>query len=188
MFDIEGSRGEFLRLLVEMGEEPAFVGRARAPELALRSLLIRCQTYRDELLLWPRRHFHVLRKLVAGKWWRLDSFVSDSDPRERFVKLSEQLPPLETDFSPSFFLTHRSALKAFVESAKRFNSTWTDFLASDVLDEVNERRTEFNRYYKIERECAMGNAALGLKFAPLPVLDPQYLETRFPLLDVPTIG
>ena len=38
MFDYEGSRSEFLKLLAECGEEPAFLARARA----LRSPSMQC--------------------------------------------------------------------------------------------------------------------------------------------------
>src|SRR5687768_13668235 len=38
MFDYEGSRSEFLKLLAQFGEEPAFIARAKAPQLALESL------------------------------------------------------------------------------------------------------------------------------------------------------
>ncbi len=129
MFDYEGSRSEFLKILAEMGEEPAFVNRARASQIALELLLQHCSVHREELLEWPRRHFATLRRLIASKWGRLDHFLTDANVEAVFATLELQLPAIPTA-APSLLTTDRSALKQFIESAERFNSAWLRFLGA----------------------------------------------------------
>ena len=95
MFDYEGSRIEFLKILAEMGEEPAFIGRARAAEVALDALLGRCHRQRAELLEWPRRHFTVLLHRTAGDWSRIALHVAADDCHSLFNALSAKLTPVE---------------------------------------------------------------------------------------------
>ena len=85
MIEYEGSRGEFLKLLAEMGEEPAFITRARATDKILERTLKRCQRERDELLVWPRRHFDTMRKRVADNWSRLARMIDQQDPDSVWV-------------------------------------------------------------------------------------------------------
>lgn len=51
MFEFEGSRAEFLKLLAEFGETPAFVTCARAVNAAFDCFVRQCQTHRDEALV-----------------------------------------------------------------------------------------------------------------------------------------
>ncbi|MCA8989016.1 MAG: hypothetical protein KDA78_15330 [Planctomycetaceae bacterium] len=182
----EGSRAEFLKILAEMGEEPAFIERARRTESSLELLMQRCQSEREEALIWPRRHFHVLRVRCAGNWSRFNKHVADIQPELLLESLSVQLPVEEHKLS-TWFISDRGALKCFLESGQRFNSKWTRFLNSDVLNEANQRRQEYNHYYPIEKGCAFDNEHVNSGFEPLPLLTRTWLETRFPLLQLPTL-
>lgn len=184
MFEYEGSRNEFLKILAEMGEEPAFIGRARSAQVALDSLLARCDTERTELLLWPRRYFTILRQRTAGDWSRLASHVATSECLSTFNSLSAQLPLVE-QVESRLFLRDRTALRQFLESATRFNNAWSRFLDATALNDVNRRRDEYNRYYPLEKACAFANEGLDASFVPLPMLDRSFLESRFPLLNLP---
>ena len=66
MFDYEGSRSEFLKLLSECGEEPAFLARARAPQMALDELLNACNSKREEMLKWPKFYLAILAERVGN--------------------------------------------------------------------------------------------------------------------------
>ena len=186
MFDYEGSRIEFLKILAEMGEEPAFIGRARAAEVALDALLGRCHSQRAELLEWPRRLFTVLLHRTAGDWSRIALHVAADDCHSLFNALSAKLTPVEW-VTPTLFMTDRAVLRQFLESAKRFNVAWRNFLDTAGLADVNMRRDEYNRFYPLEKACAFGNDGQDEGFAPLPMLDRDYLESRFPLLPVPEL-
>ncbi len=187
MFDYEGSRGEFLKILAEMGEEPAFIARARAPEVALDSLLKRCESRRAELLLWPRRHFSTLRQRVGDDWTRLTSLVIDQDSLAIFAVLTAELPKLDEGRS-SWLARDRKLLSLFLDSAFRFNTAWIQFLDDSGLDEVNRLRDDYNRYYMMEKACAFGSAMTAGEFTPLESLSRDFLFSRFPLLALPTLA
>lgn len=184
MFDYEGSRSEFLKILVEMGEEPAFLMRARRVEEALSSLVKRCESERRDALIWPRRHFHVLRKRCSGNWSRFAPLVSDPDSSTIFVDLSAQLPE-DDKYLEAWFTSDRSALRTFHESATKFNKMWSRFLSSGVLTEVNDRRREYNSYYPMEKATAFGTESFSADFKALPEIPQSWLESRFPLLTLP---
>jgi len=56
MFDCEGSRGEFLKILAEFGEEPAFIARGLAPQIALDEFVRSCRSQLAKMFEWPKRH------------------------------------------------------------------------------------------------------------------------------------
>ena len=184
MFDFEGSRGEFLKLLAEMGENPAFIQRARAQENALNALLERCTASRAQLLEWPRRHYTILRKRIGDDWDRVSSITSHANAGPILAALSTALPVID-HARPSILSTDRSLLRNFLDSAQRFNRAWNHFLDHAGLDEINRLRDDYNRFYPMEKSCAFGTESVNAKFEPLPPLSRSYLETRFPLLNIP---
>jgi len=186
MFNFEGSRQEFLAILAELGEEPAFVTRAKATEQGLESLLDSCGRQYAELLEWPRRHFTGLRNHVRGDWNQLYELVADDEVAPIFENLCSALPELAPWDSP-LFATSRSLLKAFLESAERFNRRWAQFLNNADLETVNRVRDEYNRYYPIERAAALGTERVNVGFCELPMLKRSFLAERFPLLRLPTL-
>src|SRR5688500_7018169 len=101
MFDYEGSRGEFLKLLVEMGEEPAFLARARALQIALDAFLHSCQAKHEELLKWPKLQLSILAHQIHGDWSRLNAFFVDptaSTKLERLFAVMQSKLPVESDW------------------------------------------------------------------------------------------
>ncbi|KAA5545353.1 hypothetical protein FYK55_06785 [Roseiconus nitratireducens] len=187
MLDFEGSRNEFLNLLAEMGEEPAFVARARAPELALDGLLQSCLAKRDELLRWPQFHFSILASRVQRDWSRLSRWMKGSDAVRRLENLDAELS-LPQSPRPSWIVRDRSALQRFVESGTRFNIHWQDFLECLDLEAVNRPRHDFNRYYVIEKACAFGSERFCQDFIPLDMIDHPFLIRRFPPLQLPELA
>ncbi|TWU56470.1 hypothetical protein Poly51_23810 [Rubripirellula tenax] len=187
MFDHEGSRVEFLKILAEMGEEPAFIARARAPEVALTALLKSCEIRRAEMLLWPRRHFTALRRRVSDDWDRLAPLLIDSDSQLVFNKLATELPDLDVP-GGSLLPSDKKLLRAFLESAGRFNTAWLRFLDVAGLDKVNRLRDDYNQYYPMEKSCAFGSDTAANDFTPLPTLAPNFLTDRFPPLAIPSLA
>lgn len=187
MFDYEGTRGEFLKILAEMGEEPAFISRGNAPQIALDDLLNVCTAHRQEQLKWPRRHFTTLRRRVSGDWSRLKSYLADQKGVDLLLALEGQLASDERDYSWFFLTTDKRALRQFYESAERFNKHWSAFITGAGLDHVNELRENYNRFYPMEKACAFGNDSVNKGFQPLPPLDASMLFERFPLLTLPEL-
>ena len=190
MFDYEGSRGEFLKILAEMGEEPAFVKRGIAPQAALDALLKRCAIHRDKQLEWPRRHFASLHRKIAGDWSRLKQFLAQQSETELFAMLEHQLNVDAVDGytnTLSFFTSERRALKEFIVSGVRFNNLWSEFVSGDGLAYVNEMRENYNRFYPMEKACAFGNDRVNDGFQPLAQLEASFLLERFPLLLLPKL-
>jgi hypothetical protein len=186
MLDYEGSRQEFLAILAELGEEPAFVSRARAPEQALDQLLKTCDTHREQLLQWPRRHFTVLRDRIRSDWNRVLRFVQENNASSIFDQLGLQLPVL-APYDQPLFATDRYLLQTFLESAGRFNRQWGRFLEQADLESINTLRDEYNRYYPVERAAALGTERVNVGFCPLPMLERRFLYEQFPLLQLPTL-
>ena len=92
MFDYEGSRSEFLKLLAEFGEEPAFLARARAPQIALDALLHACEAKRDEMLKWPKLHLSRLAHQVRKDWSRLGSLFAVPESVAMLEALHASMP------------------------------------------------------------------------------------------------
>ena len=187
MFDYEGSRSEFLKILAEMGEEPAFINRARAPQIALDGLLKSCSVHRDERLEWTRRHFAALCLRTAGEWSRLQRYLATKDDVNLFAALECQLAPIG-NAAPSVLASDQALLRQFIESAARFNQGWLNFVEGSVLDHVNELRENYNRYYPMEKACAFGRDTANEDFKSLPLLGPTFLLKRFPLLLLPELA
>jgi len=187
MFDYEGSRSEFLKILAEMGEEPAFINRGIAPKIALDALLKSCSVHHEDLLEWPRRHFATLRGRTGGDWLRLQPYLAQKDDVNLFAALECQLA-LHGNASPSLFTTERGVLRQFIESAARFNDNWLSFVEGSGLDHVNQLRENYNRYYPMEKACAFGTDKVNEDFKPLPLLDSAFLLKRFSLLFLPKLA
>lgn len=187
MFDYEGSRGEFLKILAEMGEEPAFIARARAPVLALDALLKQCELHRADLLIWPRRHFTALRQRIGDDWNRLASLVVNGDASAMFTELAAQLPRLD-DYRGTLFARDKRLLRQFLGSASRFNTSWNQYIENADLGEVNQLRSDYNQYYLMEKSCAFGSEMSAGTFSKLKPLNLGFLLTRFPILSVPSLA
>jgi hypothetical protein len=82
----------------------------------------------------------------------------------------------------------RRALRELVASLERFNRRWREFLPTVDLGRVNELREGYNRYYLLEKECALRSPALARQgFRPLPPLTLADLEALLPPLPVPQL-
>jgi hypothetical protein len=188
--DYEGSRGEFLKMLMEQGEEPSFLRRAREVQDAWDGLLKRCQSRHDETLRLPRMHLGNLSRQVNGDWSRLAAYLADENQVSLFAKLHEAWKPRLPAVikSPSPWSSTRSSLLGFADSVDRFNRVWNKFLVNVDLSEVNRLRSNFNQYYPIEKAAAFDSEAIErLGFEPLDLATVEHLHASFPPLEVPTL-
>jgi hypothetical protein len=172
--------------LMGLYDVPAYVRRARQVEGAFETLVARCRQQREEWLAMVRLRVGLLRAL-AGDWQALRPLLDD-DQLDLLRDLHDHLSPtlrvpVEPTASPRAL---RRALEDLRESVGRFNRRWEEFLAGIDLAEVNQLREDYNRYYVLEKECALrsataarhgfqrlrplGNDEIAALFPPLPLL------------------
>lgn len=74
------------------------------------------------------------------------------------------------------------------ESLEHFNQHWRAFLTGVDVTAVNDLRDKYNRYYVLEKECAVRSARVArqgfVRMEPLTIED---LAAQFPLLPVPRL-
>ena len=187
MFDYEGSRSEFLRLLAEFGEEPSFIARARAPQIALETLLQACEARREEMLKWPKHHLSALANRIGGQWSRLGCLLAVPES-VRLLETMHTTMPASKPVRTSRLGRERAALGRFLESAERFNRNWKTYLDGLDLECVNKPRRDYNEFYVVEKSCAFGNENVVDSFQPLEMIEREDLLQRFPLLDLPSLA
>ncbi len=191
-FIILGSRDERWVSQRVLGnyDAPAFVRRAHRVRDALDSLLARCRQERDRRLTMPRLRLGLL-KAAAGNWFRLRPFLANDHQITVLQELESELSPRwRSQVEPT--LSDRKlerALQTLRESLEYFNARWPDFLATVNLTMVNESREGYNRYYLLEKECALGSARLARRgFQKLPPFTLEELNSHFPILPIPEIN
>jgi len=170
-------------------DAPAYARRARRVEEALEQLLGRCRQQREEWLMMVRLHLGTLHGL-AGGWDGLRPYLAGDEQTKVLQHLHETLQPrLQVAITPTSSARRlAAALRDLVFSLERFNRRWQDFLESVDLTPVNELRDGYNRYYLLEKECAMRSARLARQgYAPLLPLTLQSLLDLLPPLPVPRI-
>ncbi len=130
----------------------------------------------------------------------------------RFVRLSESGPPvtaeicapadllylqeLHREWQPRLRTVVRSArtaaeiihaLSDLVRSFERFNRRWLEFVNEIDLAHVNELRDGYNRFYVLEKECALFSSRIAREgFVPMRPAELNDVLDAFPLLKVPS--
>jgi hypothetical protein len=169
-------------------DAPAYVRRARNVQQSYEALLARCRKQRDEWLGMVRTRLGLLHAL-AGDWLALRSWLAD-DQLDILRELHERLQPrlrarIEPTTAPRAL---RRALDALLESIERFNRRWREFLPTVDLSPVNTLRDSYNRYYLLEKECAVRSyrlAAVGFhKLEPLTI---EHMHDELPPLPLPRL-
>lgn len=125
---------------------------------------------------------------LAGSWERTRPVVAGDDDVELLARLHAEIgtplraPPAAT----TAVHRHRQALKGLIGSLETFNRRWVRHVPTVDLSAANRAREEYNRYYLLEKECAVGaarSARDGFRLLePLTVSD---LTAAIPPLGVP---
>jgi hypothetical protein len=166
---------------------PAYVRRARRVEDALEDLLCHCRCKRAEWLAMVRIRLGTLHGL-AENWIRLRPYLADDHQCEILIELQRELAPelrihVEATTSPRLL---RRGLYELRESLERFNRRWREFLAQVDPSAVNEARDCYNRYYVLEKECAVRSpVAARHGFRRLEPITRAQIAEWFPELPVP---
>jgi hypothetical protein len=168
---------------------PAYIRRANRVEAAFKELLDRCERQRAEWLALTRIRLGTLR-MLAGDWSALRPLLRDGAQIEVLRQLDQALDPkprlLEGATRSRGKL--RRALRELIVDLEQFNRRMRAFLAGVDLAPVNKLRADYNRYYVLEKECAVRSARLARQgFVPLASLTVADLEAALPVLPVPQL-
>src|SRR5262245_13121113 len=176
--------------LLALFDGPAFVRRARRVEQAKEDLLAQYATLREGWLDMVKMHLAMLRDL-AGDWAAVRPLLADDEQVAHLRGLNDALQPrlrdpLRPTTSPRAL---RRALRDLIASLEHFNRRWAEQLAKIDLSGVNALREGYNRYYVVEKSCALRSDVLARHgFAPLPPMGRADLEAALPLLPVPRLA
>jgi hypothetical protein len=166
---------------------PAYVRRARRVQEAFDDLLARCRRQRDEWLAMVRIRLGTLHAL-AQDWSALQPWLADEQQVPLLQELNASLKPqLRAPVDPTTSAWRlRRALHELRESLQRFNRRWQEYLAELDLSAVNAEREGFNRYFVLEKECAMRSAVLARQgFCRLAPVTTEQIAALLPILPVP---
>jgi hypothetical protein len=171
-------------------DAPAFIRRARGVREALDHLLARCRAQRDEWLGMTRVHLGRLHAL-AGEWSVLRPLLADNEQLAVLEALRTSLapklraPPSPTDSTSVL----RGTLCELVHSLERFNARWQPYLAKVDRRVIDELRERYNKYYVLEKACALRSDVLARRgFEPMSPLTVAELADHLPLLPVPKLA
>ena len=128
-----------------------------------------------------RSHERARLRPAARPWLADDESVRTLTELAAAVGLPERAPA-----APTSARKIRRALRDLREAVERFNGRWAEFLRWLDLSAVNQSRDGYNRYYLLEKECALGALAVARDgFRPLPPLTTEALLELLPPLPVP---
>jgi hypothetical protein len=168
---------------------PAYVRRARRVQAAYDDLLDRCRRQREEWLAMVRVRLGTLQAL-AGAWEALAPHLADGGQVGLLRELAAALEPrLRAPVEPTYSARAlRAALRELGESAERFNRRWAEFVRGLDLGDLNAQRAAYNRYYVLEKECAVRSPHIARQgYVPLGPLSADDLLALLPPLPVPRL-
>jgi hypothetical protein len=172
---------------VPLMDAPAFVRRARDVEAAWNALLESCARERANLLEMPRMRLARLVALARSEA-ALSALVRTAEEAHDLVKLHRDWQPR---LRSKVHTTHSAAelARALADlrlSFERFNRRWTKTLHELDLGPINALREGYNRFYLLEKECALRSTRIAREgFQPLVPVTVQRLLEEFPLLKIP---
>lgn len=171
-----------LNELMGLFDAPAFARRGQDVEYVLRTLHARCRTKRDELL----EMVHVRLRQWAG------ASTGPDDGADVLHGSIESLWPMSGAAAPQWAgapastRRRRAIVGDLVASVERFNARWRRFLEELDFTTVNAMIADYNEFYLLEKECALGSARLArVGFRPLEPVSVESLLVDHPALPVP---
>jgi hypothetical protein len=166
---------------------PAFARRGREVQLAFDALVEACRQKREEWLAFVRIPLGTLFAL-AGSASRLEAILDNPQQLETLEALRHDLQP-RLRLAPAPTADGRMVRRVLAElrgAIERFNSRWQVFIGGLDLQNANELRARYNRFYLLEKECALGSSRLARQgFLRLDPLGPEDFLKIMPLLQVP---
>lgn len=177
----------FFQVAIAAHDAPAFMRRAREMEFAWDYLLEKLQQKRETYLEFPKLRLATLIALVGSDRQISPGICRADDFSYLMERFREWSPKLRIPVAPA--ATDRPikrALEELKESFERFNRRWTKLIAETDLSRINLLRENYNKYYVLEKECAIWSPAIaGNGFVPMKPATHEQLFAQFPLLRVP---
>lgn len=168
-------------------DAPAFIRRARDVEYAWAVLVDTCRQKRDKLLELPRMRLAMLFKRLPSPM-ELPSRLCHPDEAAYLRNLYHEWQPklrVDVELVRSDRQIER-LLTELRESFTRSNQRFEQYLNAINLDEVNRLRENYNKYYVLEKECAVLSSEVAQSaFVPMSPATTDQLIELFPLLKVP---
>src|SRR5262249_22228531 len=115
-------------------------------------------------------------------------WLSDNEQIRVLEELSIAVEPrLRQSIEPTTSVSKlQQALASLRESIDYFNRRWERFLPTIDLQPINDLRDGYNRYYLLEKECALRSPRLARQgYCPLPPLTTLDLARLLPPLKSP---
>lgn len=169
-------------------DSPAFARRARDVDAAWLQLLEACRTERGKLLELARLRLARLAALAEPWPGALPEICSAAELSylEELLRLWQ--PRLRVPHPPARKTSQLvRAIAELGQSFERFNARWSEFVGKLDLTEINRQREAYNRYYVLEKECALRSPrTAGRGFTPLLPILAADLFREFPLLVIPS--
>lgn len=169
------------RKLLGLMDTPAYLRRALRVRDAVQLVHARCQRQRDEWTAGVRLRLALWRRAIEGD----ANWISCLAPAEQAAlrRLETELGPIEPPRPGVKAAAPAQAWADLVASVARFNERWHKYLAHVDLVAANRQIHGYNECYLLEKECAFRSARLArLGFQPMPLLSPESLAERYPLL------
>ena len=171
-----------LNELMGLFDAPAFARRGQDVEYALQSLHTRCVRKREELLEMVRVR---LRQWAGAAVGPADWSDVLRAPIEDLWPLSGAEEPRWAEASASL-RRRRAVVRDLIASVERFNARWRRFVEELDPTAINAMIADYNEFYPLEKECALGSARLArIGFRPLAPVSAASLLAEHPALPVP---
>ena len=169
---------------------PAYVRRARAVEAEFENLIAHCRRQRRGMAA-DGSHARRLAASFGRRIYRAASVAGRRGSIGDAGKAPGHAGSAVTHPGPINFFTAKAVavVRELHESIERFNQKWTSYLADLDLTSVNRLREGYNRFYLLEKECAIRSPRLARPgFHVLEPVTPVTLFGLFPLLPLPRIS
>ena len=171
--------------LIGLFDAPAFARRGQELEDTLSRLDVTCKRERKERL-------EPVRSALRG--WE-DVTDQPSGWVDHFTAPIEDLWPSTLAEPPRWALRaaratkRQAAARTIVTCIQRFNQIWSLYLESIPLDRINHTIQQYNRWYMLEKECALGSARLASQmFTPRTLITLDRLRDQYPELRIPHLS
>jgi hypothetical protein len=188
----ENTPDEDRRIVQEIAgrfDAPSFMRRAKLVETSWNNLVEQLALLRRKKLEMVALRLGQLHAL-AGSWDSLRERLASEEDLLELQRLHAELKPqlrLPLTATTSSH-KHFAAMRRLIEAMEGFNRRWPRVLVKVDLTRVNEIREAYNRYYLLERECALGSARAGRDgFQRLEPIGLEDLHRHFPPLLLPSI-
>jgi len=180
------SDGQLFSRVLAYYSAPAYIRRARKVEDAFEALTNTCTRRRQEWLKDVRSRLASVCRLIDD-WTILLPYFADEGEFQTLRDLCSSLGvTISSRADGNARRSCRRPLEGLRTSTLRFNRRWQAYVIALDLTAVNELRDGYNRYYLLEKECAVRSARLARQgFRRLAPITASELLALFPLLPVP---